>query len=111
MLNVLFSKDIGHQSAGAPAMRVAWQSLIISLTPLFQPGVEYYSDIADVARPGKLADQQHRVGPVIVSWVLFSSLDISAPGGLKSEIGYLRGITRATENSTFRWRLELEFPF
>ena len=53
-----------------------------------------------------LAEQQHRVGPVLVG--LF---DTQGYGKFKYEFGYLFGLTRATENGAVRWKLEYEFRF
>jgi len=62
--------------------------------------------INDFAAPGKLADQQHRIGPVLVG------LQNLAPyGKLKYEVGYQFGLTQATERGAVRWRLEYEIPF
>ena len=56
--------------------------------------------------PGKAADQQHRIGPVIVGLQNFAPY-----GKLKYEVGYLFGLTQATPRGTVRWRLEYEIPF
>jgi hypothetical protein len=37
-------------------------------------------------------------------------LGVNAPGGIKYDAAYLRGLNHATDPSTFRVRLELEFP-
>ena len=104
-LNVLFEKEIGHQAEAATPLFVAWQSRL-RLHPLFEPGFEFYGAVDDVSHPGKLADQQHRVGPVIAGLYSFSPY-----GKIKYELGYLAGLTRATEKGAVRWRLEYELPF
>src|SRR5579885_3282617 len=43
-LNLLFTKEIGHNRADATPLFFAWQSRL-RLDPLFEPGVEYFSDI------------------------------------------------------------------
>lgn len=104
-LNVLFEKEIGHLAEPATPLFVAWQSRL-RLHPLFEPGVEFYGEVGDVAHPGKPADQQHRVGPMIAGLYSFSPY-----GKIKYELGYLFGLTRVTETGAVRWRLEYEIPF
>lgn len=104
-LNLLFEKQIGLHRTDATDFTPAWQSRW-RLNPLFEPGIEYYGDIADIARLGKLSGQRHRIGPVLVG--LFDTQGI---GKLKYEVGYLFGLTRGTENGAVRWKLEYEFRF
>jgi hypothetical protein len=104
-LNLFFEKELGHNRGDNTAFSVAWQSRL-RLDPLFEPGIEIYGDIADLEKPGKLAEQQHRVGPVIAGLYSFAPY-----GKIKYEAGYLFGLTRATENGAVRWRLEYEIPF
>jgi hypothetical protein len=104
-LNVLFEKEIGHQAAPATPLFVAWQSRL-RLDPRFEPGVEFYGAVDDLAHPGRPADQQHRVGPMIAGLYSFAPY-----GKLKYELGYLVGLTRATETGAVRWRLEYEIAF
>ena len=52
------------------------------------------------------AEQQHRIGPVLVGVSNFAPY-----GNLKYEVGYLFGLTEATPRGTVRWRLEYEIPF
>jgi hypothetical protein len=104
-LNLLFGKEVGRNRTDATPLQFAWQSRL-RLDPLFEPGIELYSQIGDVESPGKLADQQHRVGPVIAGLYPLYRL-----GKIKYEVGYLFGLTRATETGAVRWRLEYEIPF
>ena len=104
-LNLLFSKEIGRNRTDNTPFLYAWQSRL-RLDPHFEPGVEVYGEINDIEKAGKLADQQHRMGPVLVG------LHSLAPyGKVKYEVGYLFGVTRAAEKGAVRWRLEYEIPF
>ncbi len=104
-LNLFFSKEVGRNRTDATPFFYAWQSRF-RLDPHFEPGIELYGLIDDIEAPGKLADQQHRAGPVVVG------LHSLAPyGKIKYEVGYLFGLTHATENGAVRWRLEYEIPF
>ncbi len=103
--NLLFTKEVGRNSTDATPLFFAWQSRL-RVHPLFEPGIEYYSEIADIEMPGKFAEQQHRVGP------MFAGVYSLAPyGQIKYEAGYLFGLTRATEKGAVRWRFEYEIPF
>ena len=104
-VNLLLEREVGHNAEAGTPMRVAWQTRA-RLHPLFEPGFEYYADVGDIAAPGKLADQQHRIGPIVAGLYAFPPY-----GKLKYEMGYLFGLTRATENGAMRWRLEYELAF
>jgi hypothetical protein len=104
-LNLLFTKQVGNNRTDATPLFIAWQSRFL-LYPLVELGLEYYGLVDDVVNPGKLADQQHRLGPVLVGLQNFAPY-----GKVKYEVGYLLGLTHATERGTVRWRLEYEIPF
>jgi hypothetical protein len=104
-LNLLFSKEVGHNRTDATSFFYAWQSRL-ALHPLFEPGIEIFGQIDDLESPGKIADQQHRIGP------MFAGVYSLAPRGtIKYEAGYLIGLTRATERGAVTWRVEYEIPF
>ena len=103
--NLLFSKQVGRNRTDDTPFFYAWQSRLI-LHPLFEPGFEVFGQVNNIEAPGKLADQQHRIGP------MFAGLYSLAPyGTIKYEAGYLVGLTRATEKGAVRWRFEYEIPF
>src|SRR5262245_45262669 len=104
-LNLLFRRTVGNDRTDATALNTAWQSRLL-VNPLFQPGFEYYGLIDEIMNPGKAADQQHRIGPVVVGVNNFAPY-----GKLKYEVGYLFGLTQATPRGTVRWRIEFEIPF
>jgi len=104
-VNLLFERQIGLHRTDATDFSPAWQSRW-RLHGLFEPGFEYYGEIADIASPGKPADQQHRIGPVAVG-----AFDTAGLGKLKYEVGYLFGLTRGTESGAVRWKLEYEISF
>jgi high-affinity iron transporter len=104
-LNLLFTRTVGNNRTDATEFDPRWQSRLL-VNPLFQPGFEYYGQINEIVNPGKAADQQHRLGPVMVGLQNFAPY-----GKLKYEVGYLFGLTQATPRGTVRWRLEYEIPF
>jgi hypothetical protein len=104
-VNLLFTKTVGNNSTDATQLNTAWQSRLL-IHPLFEPGFEYYGQINEILNPGSVAQQQHRIGPVLVGQYNFAPY-----GRLKYELGYLFGLTSATERGAIRWRLEYEIPF
>jgi len=104
-LNLLFTRTVGNNSTEATQLNIAWQSRLL-LHPLAEPGFEYYSQIGEFLNPGTLSSQQHRIGPVLVGLQNFAPY-----GTIKYELGYLFGLTQATERGAIRWRLEWEIPF
>lgn len=104
-LNLLVTKEVGpHHSDDTPLL-IAWQSRL-RLNPLVEPGIELFSQVDNITSPGKLAEQQHRLGPMFAG-----AYSLAPYGNLKYEAGYLFGLTHATERGTVRWRLEYEIPF
>jgi hypothetical protein len=103
--NLFFSKEVGQGRSDATGFEYAWQSRY-RWHRLAEPGIEFYGEIPDLNAPGKAANQQHRLGPVVVG-----ALGLAPWGNLKYELGYLFGLTRATENGVLRWKIEYEIPF
>jgi hypothetical protein len=104
-LNLLFTRTVGNNRTDATQLFTAWQSRLL-INPIAQPGFEYYGQVNEIVNPGKLADQQHRIGPVVVGLQSFAPY-----GKLRYEVGYVFGLTQATPRGTVRWRLEYEIAF
>src|SRR6266853_1563088 len=105
-VNALFTKELGAGSIGPLIMLPRAQSRL-RRHPFFEPGIEYYGNLT----LGDHGDEpQHRVGPMLAGRIRFPELGINAPGGIKYDAAYLRGLTHDTDPSTFRVRIELEFP-
>ncbi len=105
-VNALFTKELGMGSVGPLSMLPRAQSRL-RLIPYFEPGIEYYGRLT----LGDHGDEpQHRVGPMFAGRIRFPELGINTPGGIKYDAAYLRGLTHDTDPSTFRVRIELEFP-
>jgi len=103
--NFLLDKDMGSGASDGTGLELAWQSLW-RINQYASPGIEYYGEIDDLGHPGKLSQQQHRVGPVVVGAVAFPP-----NGKIKYEVGYLFGLTNATERGAVRWKFEYEAHF
>ena len=104
-LNLFFDKQIGPNRTDDTGFTYAWQSRLL-VHPLFDPGFEMFGEIGNIEAPGKLADQQHRIGPMFAGFI-----GLQPYGKIKYELGYLFGLTRATEAGALRWRFEYEVPF
>jgi len=105
-VNALFTKQLGMGSVDPPSLLIATQSRLV-LDPHLQPGYEYYG-IVSLGAHGD--EPRHRIGPALVGRVGLRELGIEAAGGLKYDAAYLRGLTHDSDPSTFRVRIELEFP-
>ncbi|HMK67425.1 MAG TPA: hypothetical protein VK433_02660, partial [Stellaceae bacterium] len=103
--NFLLDKEMGSGAADGTGLELAWQSLW-RINPYASPGIEYYGEIDDLGHPGKPSQQQHRIGPVVVGAVAFPP-----NGKIKYEVGYLFGLTNATERGAVRWKFEYEAHF
>ena len=107
-LNLYIEKEVGQNASTADTFQYAWQSRY-QLSPLFQPGVEIYGQIDDLNHPGKLSEQQLRVGPMFAG--SYNLRELGGQGKIKYEAGYLFGVTNATEDGTLRTRIEYEVGF
>jgi hypothetical protein len=105
-VNVLFTKEVGEGSNGAPGVFFAAQSRA-RLDPHFEPGIEYYGGLS---LGGRGEPSEHRLGPMFAGRVGFRELGINAPGGIRYDAAYLRGLNANTDRNTGRVRFELEFP-
>ena len=105
-VNALFNKQLGTSSVGPLGLLMAAQSRV-RLDPHFEPGVEYYGIISLGDHGG---DPTHRLGPMFAGRLGFREFGFNAPGGIRYDAAYLRGLTPETERNTFRVRLEFEFP-
>jgi hypothetical protein len=105
-INALFTKEMGAGSVGPPSLLMATQSRL-RLDPHFEPGFEYYG-IVTLGAHGE--EPQHRIGPMFAGRIGFREFGLDAVGGVKYDAAYLRGLTAETNPSTFRFRVEVEFP-
>ncbi len=107
-LNVYVEKEVGRNAGTADTLTYAWQTRY-RFSPLFQPGIEIYGEVADLNAAGKFNERQLRIGPVVAGQ--YNLGELGGRGKIKYEVGYLWGTTTPTEQGTLRTRLELEIPF
>jgi len=105
-VNALFTKQMGAGSVGTPSLLIAAQSRV-RLDPYFEPGIEYYGIITLGAHGD---EPRHRLGPAFAGRIGFQELGLNAPGAIKYDAAYLRGVAGETDPNTFRIRVEIEFP-
>ena len=106
-VNLLFEHPFGpNNDEKSINFNYAWQSLW-TWKREFQPGFEIFGDVGPVDRAPGIRDQQLRVGPVA-----YGKIDIGRGlGELKYGLGYLFGLTHATEKAALKWNLEWELVF
>ncbi len=106
-VNLLFEHPFGPDNDEKSInFNYAWQSLW-TWKREFQPGFEIFGDVGPVDRAPGIRDQQLRAGPVA-----YGKIDIgSGLGELKYGLGYLLGLTHATEKGALKWNLEWELVF
>jgi high-affinity iron transporter len=104
-LNLFLEKTVGENHDNSTVFSYAWQSRL-RLNQYFEPGIEVYGEVEDIAHAGKLSQQGHRAGPMFAG-----AYDLPTQGKIKYEAGYLLPLTSATEDGTLRWKLEYELPF
>jgi hypothetical protein len=105
-VNALFTKEMGAGSVGPLSMVMAAQSRL-RLDPHFEPGFEYYG-LVTLGEHGE--DPRHFIGPAVAGRIGFREFGLEAAGGIKYDAAYLRRLTGDIDPSTFRFRIELEFP-
>jgi hypothetical protein len=107
-LNLYWEKPVGALAEPIDTFKYAWQSRYL-LNRYFQPGIEIYGEIENLNKPGNFNQQQFRLGPMLAG--SYGLGELFGVGKIKYEVGYLFGVTSATEHGTLRTRLEIEFPF
>lgn len=104
-INLFLEKEVGPGGSGgadgtyAAQFRYDWRKS-------FAPAIEIYGDVGDISHVDTLNNQQHRAGPVLTG-----AFGLGPLGELKYEVGYLVGLTSATPQNTYKWRLEYEIAF
>lgn len=98
-LNLVLKKELGANAAQGTVAGYAWRSKW-RLMPQLEPGFEAYGSLGPIANTLSPGEQNHLLGPV-----LFGKL----AQRIEYEIGYLFGLTRGTENGSFKLVLGYEF--
>jgi len=103
--NFYLEKQIGANAVGGTDATYAAQ-LKYDWLRWLDPAIEAHGDIGYINQNTVPKDQTHLVGPVMVG-----QISLGSAGEIKYELGYLVGISTATPESTFKWKLEYEIAF
>jgi hypothetical protein len=104
-LNLFLSREVGRNRTDATGFAGAWQSVWLA-SPLLAPGFELYDFIDDLSHAGRLNEQYHSIGPVVVGAASFARY-----GALRYEAGYQFGLSSGAPRGAIRWKLEYEIAF
>ncbi len=100
MANLGVEQDVGDHKNRNPKMDAKWMTRY-NYRPMLNPGFEYYGEYGEISDPSKYKNQKHRLGPA-----LYGKLG----HGFKYELGWLFGLSKATEDHAIKFNIEYEFP-
>lgn len=106
--NPFMSVEVGAHSEAAPEFSYGVRAEYL-WKQAFNPGVEFYGKMGEIADGPRLSEQEHSLGPVATGSVSLHSLGL--PGKLGYEAGVLFGVTDAAPARSFKGKLEYEFTF
>lgn len=96
--NLVLKKELGANAVNNTTAGYAWRSKWRWIRAL-EPGLEIYGAIGEVGNSSPLSRQTHKIGPVV-----FGKLS----AGLSYEIGYLFGLTTASDKGMLKFVLGYE---
>ena len=102
-LNPFFEKTFGRNPEEGIALTYRWQSRY-ELRERFAVGVEGYGLVENIGNSPRLADQEHRFGPV-----LYKQFDLDRATKVEPSIGVLFGLTSATPDVTLKFNIDVHF--
>lgn len=98
--NIGFDYAVGENREGGLGTELAFQTLY-TLPYDLKAGFEYYAELGELDDMPDFDDQSHYIGPVV---------DYHIHGlPVHFQLGYLWGITDASEDSVIRWKAGIEF--
>ncbi len=102
--NVIFKKNISGNEGRAVEFGYDWR-VKYTFSPKFELGVEGYSQLGELRNLSPSSEQYHTIGPAILGRLPLG------PGHIRYDVAYLRGLTSATQASSFQINLEYELRF
>lgn len=104
--NLILDKEIGAKASSGTEFGYAWRSKWLWKREL-ELGFEVHGSFGEISNGGRLSEQIHQAGPVAYGRFHFGS------GGdeIKYELGWLFGLTHATEAGSLKWLVEYETHF
>ncbi len=104
-VNFLFPRQVGPDSTKGQEFAYAAQS-IYRIVRQFGIGLEAFGAPGEFKHMPGVDQQDHRLGPVVAG-----KFNFAEAGNLRYEVGYERGLTSATPNTSLRWLFEYELFF
>ena len=104
-LDIFFDRQFGHGATYGTTLRYLGRS-IWQTSELISPALEIYGEFGRIGRFGKLASQDHRIGPALTG-----ALDLPGIGPVGYDVGYLFGATPNAPSGTIEWRFEFDVRF
>lgn len=103
--NINFARQMGSGASHDIELGQAFQ-LRYRLDRAFEPGIELYSEFGAIDDMAPWRDQDQRIGPIVAGTLPLGD------GGMKIKynVGYLFGVTDATEDGAVKATLEFEVP-
>jgi high-affinity iron transporter len=103
--NLTVEHDVGAHASDDTDLAQAFQ-LKYRLAPLFEPGLELYSEFGAIGAMPSANNQQHLFGPVAEGKFRLDDGGMS----LKYNVGYLFGLTDESPDGVVKAIIELEIP-
>lgn len=98
-LNMIIKKELGDLATNSIIAGYAWRSKW-RWTRQIEPAIELYGSLGEIGNTAPLSQQTHLIGPVLQG---------KLAGGIEYEIGYLFGLTAASERGAIKFLLGYEF--
>lgn len=107
--NPFISVGVGAHSEAAPEFSYGVRAEYL-WKQAFNPGVEFYGKLGEMADGPRLSEQEHSLGPVAKGSFSLRRL-VGLPGKIGYEAGVLFGVTDASPARNFKGKLKYEFVF
>lgn len=99
--NLDFGHEVGEKKRSGLSAGLAWGTYYNF--DQFQLGGEYYADFGNLRDDLDYDEQEHHIGPVV-------GFDIPVAGReVETKIGYLAGVSNASNDHIIKYEFELEF--
>ena len=96
--NLILTKEVGRNAVTHTIAGYAWRSKW-RWSRQMEPAIELYGSLGPVHNTSSLSGQTHQLGVVMLG---------KLPGDLSYEVGYLFGLTSATERGMFKFVIAYE---
>jgi len=97
--NLVFKQEIGSNANSNASVGYSWRSKWRK-SRIWEPAIELYGSLGDLNNSKSLVNQSHQIGPVFLG---------KLPSGFKYEIGYLFGLTPASDQGALKVVIGYEF--